>query len=245
MNLADFLATYGAPKAQAPKAQAPKPKASSSRPRFPAFAPFLKWLQSEWLGGNFRLKVGDGSEVGRFAWSVELDGDTFMTIRAPKDGWDEWDAIHSKSGKRIRWASLAPPTLKALKEFIVPAVRSMPRQYNKLTSPILGVASSDVAFTTLDEWHDTSVTLVLNLRSDALVPKAEVLEWVKDNWLTIRKALPEPFVPEEGEYGEGRPLPGLGWLDPERMAFGDFEASSVRQQGNRITLHLTASTRDY
>jgi len=244
MNFADFLAQRGSQPAT--KVQAPKPKASSSHPRFPAFAPFLKWLQSEWPGGNFRLRVSDGSERGGFAWSVELDGDPFMTIRAPRDGWDEWDAIHAKSGKRIRWASLAPPTLKALKQFIVPAVRSMPRQYKKLTSPILGVASSDVTFTTLDEWHDTSVTLVLNLRSDVLVPKAEVLEWVKDNWLTIRKALPEPFVPEEeGEYGEDRPLPGLGWRDPKRMAFGEFEESSIRQQGNRITLHLTASTRDY
>ena len=38
MNLADFLATYGAPKAQAPKAQAPKaqaPKAQAPKAQEP------------------------------------------------------------------------------------------------------------------------------------------------------------------------------------------------------------------
>jgi len=250
VNFADFLAqriSQPASKAQAPKPKAPaKPKASSSHPRFPAFAPFLKWLRARFPNGTFTSELGEDN-YRHLTWDVVFNGEPFLQIRY-KDAWDAQikmsTPVSSWSWFRS-WAGKESPTLQQLQDFIAKNIENDPTLARKLTIPILSVASSNVAFTTLDEWHDTSVRLVLNLRSDALVPKAEVLEWVKDNWLTIRKALPEPFIPEEGEYGEGRPLPGLGWFDPERMAFGDFEASSVRQQGNRITLHLTASTRDY
>ena len=251
MNFADFLAqriSQPAPKAQAPKPKAPaKPKTSSSHPRFPAFASFLKWLRARFPNGTFMSKLGEDN-YRHLTWDVVFNGEPFLQIRY-KDAWDtqikmstpvsSWSSFRS-------WAGKESPTLQQLQDFIAKNIENDSTLARKLTSPILGVASSDVAFTTLDEWHDTSVTLVLNLRSEALVPKEEVREWVKDNWLAIRKTLTVPPMPQERHgYGYDRPLPGLGWFDPKRIEFREFSDWWVRQKGTQVTLSLTLSNRDY
>ena len=237
-------------------------EAGSPRPKFPAFLPLLRWMSTEWPGGTFTPKLWEAGLS--HAWNVMLDGEALVVIRSADTYWEA--SMSSGVYGHTRWDSAAPPTLKQLKDFIVPNVQRSSSLVRRLTSPIVGVGSSNVSYTTVDEWHDTSVDLVLDLRTSDPIPEATVKEWLRDNWPKIRQTLKhdppgsrrmagwreddEDGWDDDDDDGErgygpayGRPEPDLGWMDPTRIEFREFEEVSVRQTGTQVSVHLNVAIR--
>lgn len=235
--------------------------ATGSRPRFPAFLPLIRWMSAEWPGGTFTPKLWDTGHTP--AWNVMLDGEAIVVIRAMGTYWEA--SMMSGAYGHTLWKSEAPPTLKQLRDFIGPSVQRSTSLLRRLTSPVVGVVSSRVSYGTVEEWHDTSVDLVLELRKADPVPEAAVKEWLQDNWPKIRHTIKhdppgsrrmagwreddedgwDEDEEEEG-YGPayGRPDPNLGWMDPTKMDFREFEEVSVRQNGAQALVHMNVAIRD-
>lgn len=236
--------------------------AEAPRPKFPAFPPLIKWMNAEWPGGTFTSKLWHAGSS--FAWNVMLDGEALVVIRAMDAYWDA--SMTSGVYGHMIWRSPDPPTIKQLKDFIVSSIQRSPALMRRLTSPILGVLSTDVSYITVEEWHDTTVDMVLKLRKDDPVPETVVKEWLQDNWHKIRSTLKHDPPgsrrlagwredeedgwgdDEDGEDGYGpaygRPDPDLGWMDPTKIEFREFEEVSVRQRGAQVFVHMNVAIRD-
>ena len=135
------------------------------------------------------------------------------------------------------------------------------------------VLSVTADFEVVDEWHMTSLTITLMLRTAKKVPAKLIEQWIKDNWKQVQDAAPSKTPPpagypsryastdengdyiyddeEDDEYGEednddwmmDQPLEGLGWLAPNRMAWSEVEDTTVRFDGRRAIVSLHGSIR--
>ena len=113
---------------------------------------------------------------------------------------------------------------------------------------LLGVKTS---FETIDEWHDTTVTLTLQSKTKG-PSEAVVRAWLTENWSSIHSKVPsktpppaqEPEWDEENEDSGDAPKPGLGWVNPQFISLRNAEDTNFEINNNIVIVRLTISTRD-
>jgi hypothetical protein len=125
-------------------------------------------------------------------------------------------------------------------------------------------------FEDIDEWHDTSLTITLMLRTAKKVPDKLIEKWLKNNWDQVQAKAPsktprpagapsryaswdddDDYGDDDDDYDDGNtdwmmdyPAEGLGWLVPNKMRWRDVEGVSITQGNRRATVHVHASIRD-
>jgi len=122
-------------------------------------------------------------------------------------------------------------------------------------------------YETVDEWHTTSITVELMLRTAKKVPAKLVEKWVKDHWrdvqATAKKVKTPPPAPDyrsQGyrdwdERGDGdedsdmyidtheTPSPGLGWETVKSVSPSEFEDFRFVQKDRRGFVYIHVSHR--
>ena len=125
-------------------------------------------------------------------------------------------------------------------------------------------------FEPVDEWHTTTVNVLVMLRTDKKLPESLFKNWLESNWAEVMKLAPSKtpspapaperdYDPcdEDDEYDEcddsdwmmDFPTEGLGWIIPNRMSYRELEDILITQDEmhtkgkRRALITLSQSTR--
>ncbi len=124
---------------------------------------------------------------------------------------------------------------------------------------VLGVTAS---FEAIDEWHSTSMSITLMLRTAKKVSSKLIEAWLKTHWSEVLAKAPSKTPRPAGapsryaswdddeyddEYDDewmmDYPAEGLGWLVPNRMSFNELEGIDVKQDKRRAVVYVHAAIR--